>query len=236
MFIVIRVMQVLYDHINKRVRSLTPEEYVRDYRPASGGEPKTDIERFYDMGIRYFELHNEPNLITEGFSGSWDNGREFQQWWLEVRARLMEWYPEACWGFPAMSPGSAVPGTRPEEMWDFLAQCGTAIGKADWLAIHQYWRDINEMEDGIQNIIYEYRRRWPDKLLMVTEFSNPYEDIAKSTKGQQYASYYNLVDDIPGLAAAFSYVSSASDSRFWPEAWREENGSISTIVAAVAQR
>lgn len=236
MFIVVRVLQVLYDYSSGRVRSLTPEQYVKDFAPAPSGRTKTDIQRMYDIGIRYFELHNEPNLIIEGFGGAWNNGREFQNWWLEVRERLAAWFPEAKWGFPAMSPGEVISGTRPVDMWSFLSGCGSAIGQADWLAVHQYFRDLNEMEQGLNNIIHEYRRRWPDKLLMVTEFSNPYNDISKAIKGQQYAAYYNRLDDIPGIAAAYSFVSSALDAKFQAEAWREENGSLSAIVPAVARR
>ncbi|MBN1284282.1 MAG: M23 family metallopeptidase [Anaerolineae bacterium] len=236
MFIVVRVLQVLYDHARKIVRNLTPEQYVKDFAPAPAGQTKTDIQRMYDIGIRYFELHNEPNLVIEGFGGAWKTGREFQTWWLEVRERLAAWYPGAKWGFPAMSPGSTAAGVRPVAMWDFLAECGTAIGKADWLAVHQYFRDLNEMETGIQSILYEYRRRWPDKLLIVTEFSNPYNDISKAIKGQQYAVYYNRLDDIPGIAAAYSFVSSALDAKFHAEAWREEDGTLSAIVPAVARR
>ncbi len=236
MFIVVRVFEALYDQQNKKPRNVPPDAYVRTFEPAPVGQPKTPIQRFYDQGIRYFELHNEPNLVAEGFGGAWHSGREFGRWWLDVRARLAAWYPEIKWGFAAMSPGAAVPKVRPVDMWEFLSGCGSAIGKADWLAVHQYFRDVAEMERGLHEIVYEYRRRWPDKLLMITEFSNPHADVSKAVKGQQYATYYNLIDDVPGVAAAYGYVSSASDPKFRPEAWREEDGSLSPIVAAVAKR
>ncbi len=235
MFIVVRVYQDLYDYGANRPRSLSPEEYARAFAPAPAGQTKTDLQRFYDQGVRYFELHNEPNLAVEGFGGAWSSGTEYERWWLEVRARLMAWFPEARWGFSPMSPGVAYEGTRPVDMWTFLGGCGTAIGKADWLAIHQYFRSFQEMEASMQDIVWEYRRRWPDKVLMMTEFGNPYDDVSKAAKGQQYASYYNMIDDVPGMAAAFGWVISAP-VKFESQTWREENGRPTAIVQAVAGR
>ena len=81
----------------------------------------------------------------------------------------------------------------------------------------------------------EYRRRYPDKLLFVTEFSNVAPLVDKSTKGQQYARYYQMVRNIPGLGGVFSFILSATEG-FQTEVWRDESGNLSAIPAQVAAR
>jgi hypothetical protein len=81
----------------------------------------------------------------------------------------------------------------------------------------------------------EYRRRFPDKLLFITEFSNPAPGTDKRAKGQQYVRYYQHLRSLPGLGAAFSYVLSAS-SGFDSETWRLEDGSATEIPGLVGAR
>jgi hypothetical protein len=81
----------------------------------------------------------------------------------------------------------------------------------------------------------EYRRRFPDKLLFITEFSNPEPGTPKEVKGEQYARYYQHLRSIPGIGAAFSFVLSSSFG-FVSETWRLEDGSVTPIPALVAAR
>ena len=219
-------------------RAISARVFAEKFRPNPAGQQPTDFQRLYEQGIRYVEVHNEPNLTTEGFGpgGSWNSGAEFSAWFLEVIDRLRAWFPDALWGFPGLSPGAAIPSVRPQEMWDFLAQCAPAIAASDWLGVHQYFANTTEMKDGLEKIVRAYRRHWPDKLLMITEFSNPIKTVSKATKGQQYVAYYQMLEEIPGVGAAFAYVVSASDPAFQSETWREENGAITPIVAAVGAR
>ena len=85
-------------------------------------------------------------------------------------------------------------------------------------------------------LVYEeYRRRFPDKLLFVTEFSNPTEDTEARVKGQQYLEYYRRLRGIRGIGAAFSFVLSAS-SDFPHEVWRTEDGKPRDICNLIGQR
>ncbi|HJO91647.1 MAG TPA: M23 family metallopeptidase, partial [Anaerolineales bacterium] len=59
-----------------------------------------DIYQLYEQGIRYFEVHNEPNLQIEGLHHSWQDGHQFAEWFLEVVERLKSHYPEALFGYP----------------------------------------------------------------------------------------------------------------------------------------
>ncbi len=233
MFIGVRLFEDFRSPVGPRC--ITGAQFAEKFRPAPAGHTPTDFQRFYTQGVRYVEVHNEPNLASEGFGGSWNSGAEFAAWYLEVVERMRAWFPDALFGFPGLSPGAVAPG-RPQEMWDFLAGCEAAITASDWLAVHQYFRDFAEMEEGFNRIVGEYRRRWPDKLLMVTEFSNPIQGVPKAIKGQQYVAYYRLAGQIPGVAAAFAYVVSASDPAFQDETWREEDGGITPIPDAVGRR
>jgi hypothetical protein len=121
-------------------------------------------------------------------------------------------------------------------MWRFLDQCETAIATADWIGVHCYWTDeagMHSRDDGMGFL--EFRRRWPDKLLFVTEFSNPLPGVDLRTKATQYVDYYRILRDEPGVGAAFSFVLSASTS-FPHEAWRREDGRATVIPALVGSR
>ena len=196
---------------------------------------KLNMERMLAKGVRYFEVHNEPNLNLEGFGSSWRNGNEFEAWFLRVVEILKPLFPNARFGFPGCSPGGDITGRR-QAMWSFVDQCETAIAEADWIGAHCYWIDKEGMRsrnDGMGFL--EYQRRWPDKLLFITEFSNPSPHVDMRSKGEQYVEYYRILRQQPGLGAAFSFVLSAS-ADFPHEAWRRENGQMTFIPAIVGSR
>lgn len=194
-----------------------------------------DTGQFYQRGVRYFEIHNEVNLRAEGWGQSWQNGREFAQWWLTVRGVLKSLYPEAKFGWPGLSPDGFPMPERTNDM-RFLDEAVDAVRAADFLCAHCYWRDDAEMRSPNGGMGWkEYRRRYPEKLLFVTEFSNPTEHTPHKVKGQQYAAYYQALRAEGGLGAAFAFVSSAS-SGFPHEAWRTEGGELTEIVSEVEHR
>jgi hypothetical protein len=118
----------------------------------------------------------------------------------------------------------------------FLDEAQDALRAADWIGVHCYWRDAAEMRSPNGGLGFlEYRRRFPEKLLFITEFSNPLPNIPLTVKADQYVQYYQMVRDLPGLASAFSFVLSAS-ANFPYEAWRAEDGRLSEIVAIVGRR
>ncbi len=194
-----------------------------------------DMRGFYERGVRYYEIHNEPNLRPEGWTVSWQDGREFGAWWLAVRHSLKALFPQALFGWPGLSPDGFPMPERTNDM-RFLEAAADAVQAADFLCIHCYWRDEAEMNalSGGQGW-REYRRRFPEKLLFITEFSNPTPHTSLEAKGEQYARYYQMLRGEPGLGAAFAFVSSAS-ADFPHEAWRDERGVLTPIVAAVGRR
>ena len=195
-----------------------------------------DMQQFYNKGVRYFEIHNEPNLTVEGWTTSWQNGTEFNAWFLRCYQLFKARFPEARLGYPGLSPdGIPAPGLRTNDVI-FLNDSDEAARTADWIGAHCYWQNEAEMgaPGGGQGHV-EYRRRYPDKLLFITEFSNPAQNIDRRTKGQQYVRYYQNLRNVPGVGAAFSFILSASSGFPW-EAWRDEDGTISEIPGLVGAR
>jgi len=110
-----------------RLRQINPDMFIlvrlfasfkgRNYGAAEFAQDLShDMGQFYQRGIRYFEVHNEVNLIDEGWTTSWQNGREFGQWFLEVRSRLKALYPEALFGYPGLSPDGFPMPARTNDM------------------------------------------------------------------------------------------------------------------------
>ena len=196
---------------------------------------EADVSELYNQGVRYFEVHNEPNLQIEGWQHSWRDGHQFADWFLEVVERLKSRFPEALFGYPGLSPGHEIPGQRMDS-WVFLQQSESAALASDWIGCHCYWINESDMIQPTGGLVFEeFRRRFPEKLLFITEFSNPFSEIPFSAKGHQYVDYYRRLRHITGIGAAFSFVLSAS-SNFSHEVWRDEDGRRSDIVQLVGSR
>lgn len=221
MFIIVRLFA---DFRNRVVRS---DEFA--------GWLEGDMANFYNRGVRYFEIHNEVNLQIEGWTTSWQDGREFAAWFTDVRNRLKAKFPEAKFGFPGLSPGGNISGQRMDSM-AFLSGADSAVQVADWVGLHCYWQNETEMNSNADGRAYRvYRERYPDKVLFITEFSNPAHGVDAATKAQQYVKYFESVRNEPGLGAAFSFVLSAS-AYFPNEVWRLEDGSLTAIPQTIGAR
>jgi hypothetical protein len=194
-----------------------------------------ELKPFYERGVRYFEVHNEPNLQIEGWGYTWQDGRQFAAWFIDVIRRLRLLYPLAKFGYPGLSPGHTIPGQR-LELALFLDQSDDAARAADWVGCHCYWQDEAALRQPSGGLGYEdYRRRFPDKLLFITEFSNTSPTADAQSKGAQYVEFYRRLRVVPGVGAAFAFVMSAS-ANFPHEVWRAEDGRASAVPALVGKR
>ena len=184
-----------------------------------------DTRRWYDAGCRYFEIHNEPNLTTEGWRTAWQNGEQFASWWLTVREALKADMPDALWGWPGLSPGADIEKLRTSAL-RFMEEAQEAINVADWLGVHCYWQteDMLTSDDGGQ-----FYQRIPYKHvpMLITEFSNPAADVPKTVKADQYNRYLKTLQS-GNIKAAFCFISTAS-SGFEHETW---NTDMARIVGA----
>ena len=88
----------------------------------------------------------------------------------------------------------------------------SAIQAADFIGVHAYYLSMEELRNQAIDIVKSYRRRWPDKLLFVTELSNPDPggNVAAVEKGRQARAFYELCNQIPGVGAAYYFVVSGT--------------------------
>jgi len=220
MFIMVRLS------IPLQVRGMRAEEF--------SSRASEQMRPFYQKDVRYFEVHNEPNLRQEGFGHSWSNGQEFAYWFVQVRDQLKSKYPEALVGLPGLSPSGDYPEQRRSSL-EFLKEADQAVRAADWLGIHCYWDSAKTMDSEAGGAVYrEYQRLFPSKPLLITEFCNNNESTYKEVKGRQYAAYFEQLRQEPNILAAFSFVVSASFD-FETQAWRDESGEQSAIPRVIGE-
>lgn len=166
------------------------------------------FEACYEAGVRYFELHNEPNLDIEGNGWNWNGGAEFGSWLSQVMALLRQRHGDLQLGYPGLSPNDA--------MRSFIDGSAGAIAQCDWIGAHSYWQSpdqppypMNGDNSGMRWRMF--RTLFPDKLLMITEFSNnrtQFNNVPTTEvdKGNQYVQYYKALRQEPNLGAAFSFA------------------------------
>ena len=180
---------------------VTPEEFLHSV--------SDDVRRLSQAGIQFFEVLANPNLQTEGWQRSWRNGEEFARWFLAALKGLRELYPAGKFGFPGLAPGGFVSGWRGDADL-FLAEAEEAAEQADWLGVHCYWTDSRSMHSHQGGMAFQkYRQRFPQKLLMITEFANVAAEVSPDEKASQYLSYYRALRTQPGVGAAFAFALSA---------------------------
>lgn len=208
----------------------TVDSFIEEVHPS--------MKWLYDAGVRHFEVHNEPNLHhedgPEGMWVQWQNGKEFGDFLVEVIQKLRPKYPDALFGWPGLSPGLDVNDAHGRRLrYDsarFLDEGDFAAKACDFICLHTYWGH----DDFTRSIgeIKAYCERYPDKEIVVSEFSNSLDGPSKEFKGEQYAQFLVAAKaQCPGnLAGLFGYVMSASWG-FTPETWRG-----SPIAHKVGQR
>jgi lysozyme len=164
------------------------------------------MNRAYNSGLRYFEVHNEPNLSGEGLGVNWRDGAEFARFFNTVVAALKPRYPEARFGFPGLSPGP-VAAQRPVEAGAFLQQAADAVARADFLGCHVYWgRDGVTLESAL-NDLRLLCDLYPHKLILCTEFANNRPDVPREQKADEYARFYVACRSLPAnLGGTFVFA------------------------------
>jgi len=222
----------------ERVREISPDIFivVRLYSwELDSGEMQTPIDfvekRSHEIrgwlaqGVRHFEITNEPNLLCVKY-GLFCSPEGFCIWFERVLNLLREQFPEARFGFPGLSP--------PLDDLAWLNGCSSAIEKADWLGFHTYWHTWDDFAYWSKRD-EEYHARFPDKMIIVTEFSN--QTLGPEGEAiEQYLEFYRRLRGVPYIKAAMSFIQSSPDPRWAKEAWRHEDGTFKPIVEALGTR
>jgi murein DD-endopeptidase MepM/ murein hydrolase activator NlpD len=208
---------------------MSAAKFVQVFSPA--------MQDYIARGVTSFEIHNEPNLTIEGYGVTWHSPQEFAAWFKQAVAGFRARFGRGIrLGFPGLSPGGPG-GPRVISDWDFLAGCRDAVTAADFLCVHTYWQSRVEMEDinGGLRFLKEYHEKFPDKPIVISEFSNNgLEDAAE--KGKQYAVFYALCAQYSWIEAAYSFILSSPNDEFAKETWRTEEGIIRPVASTVAAR
>jgi hypothetical protein len=163
---------------------------------------------FYNRGVRHFEIHNEPNLFSEGWGWNWNNGQEFGLWFGEVCTLLRLMMPGASFGFPGLSPQADTIGGVCIASDLFLQQAASAVIQAAWLGAHSYWqaRGTGHWQMSSEDYGGWYYRRaqraFPAMPLYITEYSCNNQNVSDAEKGCMYKDYLR---DLPGVNAAFAF-------------------------------
>ena len=218
-------------------RNLTPADFVRAVVP--------DMERLVNAGVRYYELHNEPNLTHEGLeaagvNGSWRDGAEFAEFFIEARQLLKTRFGSHIRiGFPGLSPGADTfyhvgndSGFRMDDR-RFMEGAKPGVAYADFLCAHAYFGTMEEVRSGANRYIREYRKQFPDKLLFVTEYGNPLRNVPSAEKGKQNKEFIRLTSEIPGLGAVYYFL--VSGTGWEHQALRYEGSAQSTGILEAMQ-
>jgi putative glycosyl hydrolase len=208
MFIVARLFSDQLDERRPQGGDGTPEAAGTWFanEVANDRDRTNPLSRAVGARITFFEVHNEPNLTKEGLGANWRDGAEFARFFVTVVNDLKPRFPNAKFGFPGLSPGSAGV-ERPIEMNDFLRQAQAAIPMADFVCCHVYWGNENVDLQGAIGQLRDFCAKFPSKKIICSEFSNNKKGMDRDAKAKEYARFYQACKDLPpNLGAMFAYV------------------------------
>lgn len=165
----------------------------------------------------WVEIHNEPNLVAEGWTTSWQNGTQFAAWLNAVKSRYEQQFPLVHYMYPGLSPGEDVAGVRLGST-RFLADSETAVTACDAVGVHCYWSQTWAMSTAF-SYLDSYQRF--NKPVWVTESSR--NDAVPQVSWAQYAAEYtdfwrglNMRSWVKGVTY---FVASALETSFQSECW-----------------
>lgn len=176
-------------------------------------EIKGDVLRFYSMGARRFELHNEPNLNDEGFGLVWADGREFGLWLSGVIDLMRFYMPDALLYFPGMSPGGQTGGVWTNQFAFTEPAWAIVASKMDGFCMHAYTvgQTVQAAHDEIVEQVVELQKHLKLQVPLIVSESSA-KDTAAPYDYQRKAAAYRKVEatlaGMPGVEGICWYVSS----------------------------
>ena len=210
---IIRAFLSMYE--NGAPRQVIPEQFVQ----WTASDVNECIHRIPVDKRVLVKLHNEPNLVEEGMTGSWNSGSEFSEWILSVRDLYRNALERS--GVELMFPGlSPVQSSGPWGLeWQlFWNDCHPTARRFDAVGVHAYWSDVFPMDNAVGQV-----RRHLDygivKDIFVTEASR--NDRPETQSPSRYAlEYVDFAVAIAPFTKGVTYfVVSANNEFFHPESW-----------------
>jgi hypothetical protein len=180
------------------------------------------------------ELHNEPNLVPEGLTFSWQDGASFAAWLLEVTGLYRAALPNVDLAYPGLSPGPDIPGIRMDSA-RFMRDSSSVAGVLDYIGAHAYWAANWPMQLALDTVD-EYLVAFPGKTIIVTEASNNRRDTTPENKAAEYIEFARRLGERSRVYGVTYFVASASNQAW---GWSTGSGEVwlgTTIPALVGSR
>jgi len=187
------------------------------------------IHALGDLGVRKFEVHNEPNHHAgiEGFGSTGEDARAFRDWYNLVLPTLKENAPWAKFGFPGLAPN----WPHNDMMW--LSVCADQVRDSDWLGCHPYWQHGNNDNPDWGQRYRKYHGYFPDMSIEVTEFGDSTPNLNPDVMAQRYVEFYTELYKYPYVRSASAFIGSSPDPQWSQFVWVEESGMYRKVVQAV---
>ena len=200
-----------------------------------------DIDDFLECGVQYVEVHDKPNRADRGAGVSWQDGDGFASWFFETQHLLRLCFGDALRvGFPALFPTDLLRSDAGKSLDEasFSEQCADAMAVADWVAVHTYWRTLEEMRgyNGALRFLRLYMELLPKQTFMITEFANYNPHLSSEVRGMQYGEFYTTTAQYDRLAGACSLILRSSDRLYEPLAWLDSDGQPRPLLSRIAER
>jgi hypothetical protein len=225
----------------------SPQAFVDYFAPA--------IEDFVRAGVVDFEIHGEPNRADRGYGVSWASPVAFGDWFTAVQKILKTTFgPQMRAGFPGLTPPPPCqPGATPiVAQGDFLQGGAAAVQEADFLCCQIHWDSVSGLRafEGGMSFIRKYLEAFPDRPLIISEFSDVNISASAASLGDQYAELYfactqydGCYQDWPGnpvnwprVQGAYAFILRSPDPAYASQAWIDADGQTRPIVERVAAR
>jgi len=212
-------------------RVITPEQFYND----TIGDVERAVNHVGGGREVWVEIHNEPNLVEEGWMASWADGTEFVNWASHVLSRYRGRLPSYInYMYPGLSPGGDVAGVRMNH-WSFFDQGAQQWSNYQGIGVHAYWADAYPMSQAVDTVSW-FARKLPSKPIWVTEASrnDRPEVVAANVYAQEYMAFTTALKSWPNVAGVTYFIVSASNPFFHPECWVVDNNSkgIGAIIGA----
>lgn len=155
----------------------------------------------------WVELHNEPNLTSEGLGASWVDGAAFNSWLLSVLSLYKAALPAVKYMYPGLSP--QFTGYR-----SFLLASQQAAMACNGIGVHCYWSNTYSMNQALADTVDWYRGVFGNRPLWVTEASHNKDGKTPTEKAQQYIAFWQALKERLSVAGVTYFVASASNPVF----------------------
>lgn len=193
--------------------------------------------KFYNVGARLFQIHNEPNLSREGLGTHWKNGNEFGVLFATTAVVLRKKFSDARIGFPGLSPGADWQGVAEnqhlsrQDAIKFILDARFHIEQqADFICAHSYWFSPDTMyhlHAGAH--VQDVCRLFPALPVWLTEYSNNSPHVSRLEKAAQYVEYWKNLSNNHQIRGMMAFVVGGSNE-YWRnvsnETWTHEMAEI----------